>query len=261
MKTKKEPVAAIGYTEQQEALSEIASRLGVVAYRPRYHYTLGDKNTVLFYLKEDAAHNRQVDRQPTHYTRSEAADLKKYKGIEISHKYIYRDYFWSFENSDKNGIEDISYANHGKIDLGRSNWKEALEGHVRLALIRKVEAGYIVRNGGYLGIQEADGTYNDMNREIIKAFKMAHGACFLGSVNYYDEERKQIVAGEKSIYEEYTGQEVCNFQCSFIVPVQDEELERLIRGWNAERRCQTGPNVDEIIGRVSEIGGIHIIWR
>lgn len=60
------------YTQQQKALDEIATKLGVVAYRPDYHGWTGDKNTVLFYLKEDERHNRKVDRQPVRYSRSEA---------------------------------------------------------------------------------------------------------------------------------------------------------------------------------------------
>lgn len=257
---KREPITDSRYQEQQETLDEIASKLGVVAYRPDSHRAVGDKNAVLFYLKEDAVHNRKVDRQPAHYTRSEAADLKKYKGIEAPPEYIYRDPFWNFENTDWNRTENMDYANCGEIDLRGPRWREILEGHILLALTRRLQARYIAGIGGYLEVQEADDTYNHLNREIIKAFKMAHGVGFLGSVNYYDEERKKIVAGEKSVYEEYTGQKVLNFQCSFIVPTQDETLERLIREWNAGRRCQTGPNVDEILSRVDEIGGIHIIW-
>lgn len=66
----------VWYTQQQKALDEIAAKLGVVAYRPDYHRWSGDKNTVLFYTKEDAKHNRKVDRQPIRYSRSEARDRK-----------------------------------------------------------------------------------------------------------------------------------------------------------------------------------------
>lgn len=52
----------IRYTEQTEALDEIVSKLGVVAYRPDYHGGRGDKNTVMFYTLEDEEHNRMVDR-------------------------------------------------------------------------------------------------------------------------------------------------------------------------------------------------------
>ena len=73
----------IRYTEQTEALNEIAAKLGVVAYRPDYHGSRGDKNTVMFYTPEDEEHNRVVDRQPTHYSRGEAADLRKRGSSEI----------------------------------------------------------------------------------------------------------------------------------------------------------------------------------
>lgn len=73
----------IRYTEQTEALNEIAAKLGVVAYRPDYHGSRGDKNTVMFYTPEDEEHNRMVDRQPVHYSRGEAADLRKRGGSEI----------------------------------------------------------------------------------------------------------------------------------------------------------------------------------
>ena len=63
--------ADVWYTQQQKTLDEIAEKLGVVAYRPSYHGAERDKNTVLFYLKEDEEHNREVDRQPVRYSRSE----------------------------------------------------------------------------------------------------------------------------------------------------------------------------------------------
>lgn len=94
----------IRYTEQTEALNEIAAKLGVVAYRPDYHGSRGDKNTVMFYTPEDEEHNRVVDRQPTHYSRGEAADLRKRGSSEIPDQYIYRDSLWNFENSDANGF-------------------------------------------------------------------------------------------------------------------------------------------------------------
>ena len=71
------------YIEQQRALDEIAGKLGVVAYRPDYHRKDRDKNTVLFYTREDEEHNRLVDKQLTRYTASEAADRMKYNRVEI----------------------------------------------------------------------------------------------------------------------------------------------------------------------------------
>ena len=103
----------VWYTQQQKTRDEIADKLGVVAYRPNYHGAEGDKNTVLFYLKEDEAHNRKVDRQPVRYSRSEAKD----RGVDVNSECVYRDYFWSFENSDVNGQLDMGWANNGTLNL------------------------------------------------------------------------------------------------------------------------------------------------
>ena len=78
--------ADVWYTQQQKTLDEIAEKLGVVAYRPSYHGAERDKNTVLFYLKEDEEHNREVDRQPVRYSRSEAKD----RGVNVNSECVYR---------------------------------------------------------------------------------------------------------------------------------------------------------------------------
>ena len=258
---KKVPITDFRYGEQQAALDEIAAKLGVVAFRPDYHRAMGDKNTVLFYLKEDDAHNRKVDQQPTHYSRGEAEDLMKgYRGIEISPEYIYRDYFWCFENSDANGLGDFGFANRGKIDLRGPNWRERLEGHIRIALTRKLRTMYVRGTGGWLELREADDTLNDLNQDIIKAYRMAYGTAFLGSFNFYDEKRKRISAGQESVYEEYTGQPVYTFGADFVVPEADEELESLIRSWNSDELPKSGKEVDKISDRIDRLGGEHLIW-
>lgn len=79
--------ADVWYTQQQKTLDEIAEKLGVVAYRPSYHGAERDKNTVLFYLKEDEEHNLEVDRQPVRYSRSEAKD----RGVNVNSECVYED--------------------------------------------------------------------------------------------------------------------------------------------------------------------------
>lgn len=246
------------YTEQQGFLNQVAQKLGVVCYRPDYHADKRDCNTVLFYTKEDEAWNRKVDKQPTRYSRSEAADLKKeYKGIEISPEYIYKDYFWSFENTDVNGYEDYQFANRGRIDLRGRDWKERLEGHIRLALARKKRREYVSLTGGWLELREADDTLNDSNRDIIQALRDAYGRAFLGNINFYDEQRQRIVEGKESVFEEYTGQIVYTATADFVVPAADEKLEELIREWNEK----SGPGlVDKITSRIDQLGGEHLIW-
>lgn len=248
----------IRYTAQTEALNEIAAKLGVVAYRPDYHGNRGDKNTVMFYTQEDEEHNRLVDRQPVHYSRGEAADLMKHDGSEIPDRYIYRDSLWDFENSDANGLFSMSYANHGKLNLWCVDWKEQVEGHIRMALAKKRQYRYVRESGGWLALREADNTSNNLNREIIVALKQIHGRLYLGHINIYgDDRRVRVCAGKKSVYEEYTGQEIYNFHCDFAVPGADETLAELIRTWNREAEPRV---IDQIMARVDELGGEHFVW-
>ena len=75
--------------------------------------------------------------------------------------------------------------------------------------------------------------------------------------NYYGEDRERILAKERSVYEKYTGGKIYNFCCAFCVPVQDEQLEEMVRIWN-----ETAPAsmVDKIMHRVEAIGGVNFLW-
>lgn len=115
------------YVEQQRELNDIATKYGLVAFRPDYHAADRDCNTVLIYTIDDFAHNHRVDQESyaqwTTYTASEA----KRTPFHIDDKYIYRDYIFSFENTDRNGLFDMGYANRGKVNLLHYKWKEELE--------------------------------------------------------------------------------------------------------------------------------------
>lgn len=255
------PITDYRYREQQEFLNHLAVRYGFVTYRPDYHAEPRDANTVLFYTLEDEKHNREVDRQPTKYSRSEAADRKKYSGILIDEKYVYKDAFFSFQNTDVNGHYNTEYANNGSIDLRGSDWRNRLEGAIMLAFTRRKQNEHLMATGGVWEPREADSTYNDYNREIIKFFRMQYGKAYLGSINFYDEKRKLVAKGEASVYEEYTGQQVYNFSCCFVVPTEDKELQMLIRDWNGPGQLQKGvDDVKKITDRVDKLGGHHLIW-
>lgn len=231
------------YKEQQKFLNEVAERLGVVCYRPNYHGKKGDKNTVLFYTKEDEAHNCKVDRQVVQYSRSEAQDRHI-----TDESCIYRDHFWWFENSDRNGVYDYNFGNFGKLDLQSDRWKEVIEGDIRLALVKKRENEYLTWCGGAFGLREADEVYNGLNREMVKAMKLRYGKCFLGSVNR---------TGDGEILVEYVGQPVYNACCDFCVPEKDETLEALIREWSEKKLVKT---LDEISEHIKKMGGRNFIW-
>lgn len=247
----------VRYKEQQAALNQIASELGVVASRPDYHGKTRDKNTVLFYTKEDEAHNRKVDLEPSHYTQSEAHDRMKYQKVKIPEQYIWRDPFWSFENSDSNGVLSYEFANFGRLDLRSMRWSDVLAGDIQLALTRRKRIRYLQAIGGVGSLMEADDIYNDFNRETIQAMVRRDGQAYLGSINYYGEDRERILAKERSVYEKYTGGKIYNFCCAFCVPVQDEQLEEMVRIWN-----ETAPAsmVDKIMHRVEAIGGVNFLW-
>lgn len=93
---------------QERDFDDVASRLGVVAYRPEYHGKGNDKNTVLFYTKEDHKKNLELERSGTMITTSQADAMKWHRmslaGLEDQ---IERPYFFWFENSDINGHYDI----------------------------------------------------------------------------------------------------------------------------------------------------------
>lgn len=231
------------YEEQQRVLDGIAKKLGVTCFRPDYHGEKGDKNTVLFYTQEDDAYNCELD-----------------KGGPVQSEQ-YRRPFWTFENSDANGLENHDFVNHGKLDLRPVRWRDTLEGAVRISLALRRQNEHFYRTGGMWALREADETYNNLNREQISAFKQANGTAFLGSINFYDDQRKRIVASEESIYEEYNGQQVYTFGCSFVVPVADEKLEALVRKWNEPREVLPGiAEVDVITRYIGTLGGLNFVW-
>lgn len=119
---------------------------------------------------------------------------------------------------------------------------------------------YARRQGGIYTLNEADETYNDMNREQIAAFKEKHGAEFLGNINFYGDDRAAVVAGEKNVYEEYVGQMVYNFECDFCVPCADEALAEIIRAWNTPGRPLALSEITHITDKIEALGGINLIW-
>lgn len=241
MRQKEKPIT---YDLQQALFDRLAAEHGFVCFRPNYHGKGRDANTVLFYTKEDHAVNEQLEKAGVPY--------------EVGGDKNYKKPFFTFENTDANGCLSYEFGNHGKLDLRGIRAEDTLKGAVLLAWIEKRERDYIRGIGGYLTLSEADDPYNDLNREMIAAFKLRYGAAYLGSVNLYGERGKRMMSGEESVYEEYTGQKVYNCTCDFIVPVADETLEKMILDWNTH---SININVERITARISAIGGKYIIWR
>ena len=251
----------IRYNELMLFMDELASAYGFVTYRPDYHRAKGDKNTVLFYTKEDAKHNREVDKEHVSYSASEAFDAKKYHGVHIDEKYVYRNHFWAYESTDANGMLDFNFANFGKVDLSGRDWRKRLAGAILLPFYKRQQSEYTRCCGGFDGIHEADNAYNDFNRKIIEAFSWLHGKAYLGNINFFDDKKRAAVAaGTESVYEEYSGEDVYNFSCVFVVPTKDNELELLIRLWNKSDEAVSYELVTKITERIEKIGGINLLW-
>lgn len=116
---------------------------------------------------------------------------------------------------------------------------------------------HIAEIGGYLNLQESDDYNNDLNRAIIKAFTEENGSGYMGNINFYGQKWDDLIQGKISCYEKYTGQNIYNFACAFIVSKADEELKNMIKEWNDGGDSSL---VDRIYNRIEELNGMVFIW-
>ena len=153
------------YQMQMNLFLRLAAELGFVVYKPDYHGKAGDKGTVLFYTKDDHRHNCEVDKQLFHYSSADDARLHHC----TDERYYYRPFFYSFENTDRNGLFSYSYANFGKVDLS-SNY-DALEKEIRVAFAKK------------MGItpDTEDATVKQCTKAAATNEKVIHDCCALGT--------------------------------------------------------------------------------
>ena len=104
-----------------------------------------------------------------------------------------------------------------------------------LSYYLQVQREYALAREGYLRIDEADDTYNDLNRKIINAYRERYGTA-------------------------YTGQPLYNFCCDFCVSAPDRTLEELIRHWNNADVPLSEKKVDAIMDRIQVLCGQTFIW-
>lgn len=116
-------------------------------------------------------------------------------------------------------------------------------------------ADYFLRHIDNGGKSELDHSINDISRARIAALQREKGACFLLRTRLRPEER---IAGCR--YTPYTGQTVCNFEFDMAVPVEDEELRRLVDAFNAAPRHPNIQLFERMHDRMLKIEGISLTW-
>lgn len=126
----------------------------------------------------------------------------------------------------------------------------------RRDLTRKVVAS--IREGWLEG--GVDNTINNANRKLIKVMAETHGGeVWLGKINLYDADRKNNLP----IMWKWDGDLVHNFDCAFAVPAYDEELVRLVKERDEAEYTGTREDavrVEKIMARITDIGGVSLVW-
>jgi hypothetical protein len=106
-------------------------------------------------------------------------------------------------------------------------------------------------------IPEANSELNDLQQEKIAAIYEKHGKAYIGKINHYDDERTALTAD--TVFVEYTGQKVYNFEADFVVPAADSGLAELIVQWN--KGFPTSLElISKITGQINRIGGANLMW-
>ena len=141
-----------------------------------------------------------------------------------------------------------------------SDSKEALEDAAdELEKALEAQRKFVAWCGGYDKIKEGHYKYNESNQKIIKGFLKKYGKAYLGNTNFHGEKAEQVRNGRLSPLYEYTGGDVENFSCDFIVPTNDHLLEELIRIKSVVHYYHK-PVIEAIYKRIGELDGLILLW-
>lgn len=218
------------YLNQQQVIRETCKELELIAFYPDYHGEERDKNTVLVYTPSDHIYNLELEKQ----------------GCWDTNKY--RKPIFTFENSDANGSGDYGFANFGRLDLRGNRYYQVIKGAIRCAYYRHKQNDYIRSCGGILNIKEADETYNDLNRSILDAFDDQNsGETFIFSL-FGEKAKEGLRKYESPVY---------NFDCYFVVPKYNEELDRMVKEIGKNKSEAT---YDKIMKKVEQLHGLSLVW-
>lgn len=122
--------------------------------------------------------------------------------------------------------------------------------------IMERQMDYVRSRGGYVNICEADDTYNSLNREWLKAARLAWGQLYLGSVYpIAEKDGKKLFCKKVGDAEKY-----CNFCGMFAVTSDDPTLYELLVKWNNVGLKKSVSLWDEIADRIRYLGGELLTW-
>jgi len=122
--------------------------------------------------------------------------------------------------------------------------------------IIKHENEYFRLCGGH--IPEANEEWNNIQREKIAAVYEYNGKAYIGKINYYGEEREALTIN--SIFAEYAGQMIYNFEADFVVPNKNTELAEMIIKWNEMKHPLSLDIITNITNMVEKIDGLNLFW-
>ena len=125
------------------------------------------------------------------------------------------------------------------------------------AKVEQRETALIRSFGGLQHIKEANESLNDLQRKKIHAIYKDYGKAYIGKINFYDAARENL--STDSVYVEYTGQLVYNFEASFVVPEPDNALAELIVRWNTKGQVSL-LLIEQMTNRIHAIGGANLLW-
>ena len=104
-------------------------------------------------------------------------------------------------------------------------------------------------------ISESNILYNKISRSLIRAMKKEKGSCWIWTCNPY--------GNNKEVVKEYKQGMIYNFQGSFITPVYDPDLEKMMKerlslpytGTEEDSR-----KIEQIFNHAEKLGMIHLFW-
>lgn len=152
----------------------------------------------------------------------------------------------------------VNWARERKQQCPKGNEiSEEAEDELEKAL--ETQRKFVAWCGGYDKIKECHYKYNGNNQKIIEAYRKKYGRAFLGHTIFNGREAEQVRNGHLSPVREYTGGEVLNFSCDFIIPKNDHLLAELIRMQTVVHFYHK-PVIEAIFKRIEELGGLILLW-